>query len=95
MVIKQPFTSAKRIGSCTNIFHFVMGAAIPTLIRECFLALCFLDALSEASTVPEWVRAPIVVGGSPGSGMVVATSILNKIGVYMVRSHHRYYCRKE
>lgn len=70
-------------------FHSAMGAAIPVLTWSYSLVFCLLliDAPTEASTVPEWVHAPVIVGGSPGSGMVVATSILAKIGVYMVGTH--------
>ena len=70
-------------------FLSVMGATILALIWNYSIVLCLIliDAPSEASTVPEWVRAPVIVGGSPGSVIVVATSILAQDGVYMVSTH--------
>jgi|AntAceMinimDraft_1070359.scaffolds.fasta_scaffold269595_1 hypothetical protein len=52
-------------------------------MRNYYLVLLLLVTCA-ASGVPDWVRAPVIVGGSPGSGMLVATAILAKLGVYMV-----------
>jgi hypothetical protein len=35
----------------------------------------------------DWVKAPIVVGGTGGSGTRGVVDFLDKLGVYMVGSH--------
>ena len=54
------------------------------LILQSVVAVQLPARVRAAPAVPDWIRAPIVVGGNPGSGLSLATSVLANMGVYMV-----------